>query len=268
MKEIWARRSPEEKEVYLRNSFLSKGSLERGRCTREQESVKKQLVESLRRFYATSEGRAIIKAAWEKAAEVNRARQRSEEENTRRANSVRAFYASEASVGARQRISEASRRARLLESEETKQRRTESVRISHSTEEYKKRMSLLLKNYLVNLEGARKADYLRTLFKGNKEATEPELALEAFLNNKYPNRWLYNGNGNQNVTIGGRIPDFVEANGNRVIEVFGYYWHEESEVEQRIEHYGKYGYNCFVLWDFECDSQEALVNLTRWIGGG
>jgi len=83
--------------------------------------------------------------------------------------------------------------------------------------------------------------------------SEPELFLGMFLEEYFSCRWGYNGGGEQGVVIGRKIPDYTNINGKKsVIEVFGRYWHSEDEVEPLIAHYKKYGYDCLVLWDYEC----------------
>lgn len=78
---------------------------------------------------------------------------------------------------------------------------------------------------------------------------------------------MYNGNGKQNIIIGGKIPDYVRMDGKKqVIEVFGTYWHNEEEEEERIEHYRKYGYDCLVIWEWDCYLWDKLKpKLGSWI---
>jgi len=84
-----------------------------------------------------------------------------------------------------------------------------------------------------------------------------ELFLGLWLEEYYPGEWKYNGRGKDVVIIGGRIPDFININGKKeVIEVFGIYWHSESDVEQRKVDYKKYGFDCKVIWDYECFPSE------------
>jgi len=81
----------------------------------------------------------------------------------------------------------------------------------------------------------------------------PETLFGFWLDENFPNEWKYNGDGSQKVIIGRKIPDFVNVDGKKgVIEIFGTYWHDELEVGEKIEHYNRFGYNCLVLWDYEC----------------
>lgn len=97
--------------------------------------------------------------------------------------------------------------------------------------------------------------------------SEPEFFLGVYLEGKYPREWAYNGNGEQNVSIGGRIPDFININGRRaVIEVLGTYHHPEEDFEGKREHYRKYGYDCFVLWHYECYFPGDIERVLRGSG--
>lgn len=60
--------------------------------------------------------------------------------------------------------------------------------------------------------------------------------------------------------IGGKVPDFVNINGQkRLIELFGDYWHgeertgrtKEEEEKQRIDHFARFGYQTLIIWQHE-----------------
>lgn len=85
-----------------------------------------------------------------------------------------------------------------------------------------------------------------------KRPTLPELFLGSYLENKFPGQWTYNGFGRSGVAIGTKIPDFIRLDSRKeVIEVFGSYWHIESEVEDIKSFYLKFGYLCMVVWDYQ-----------------
>ena len=91
--------------------------------------------------------------------------------------------------------------------------------------------------------------------------TEPELFLGMYLEKYFPGKWAYNGDGNQNVVVGRRTPDFVRLDGKKqVIEVLGGlgWWHFEEGVEGKIERYKKYGYDCIVVLGYDCYLKEEL----------
>jgi G:T-mismatch repair DNA endonuclease (very short patch repair protein) len=68
----------------------------------------------------------------------------------------------------------------------------------------------------------------------------------------------YNGDFSQKVVIDCKIPDFVNLNGkNKVIEVFGDYWHGYNKGDgllneyNIIQDYKKVGFDCLVLWEHD-----------------
>jgi len=83
----------------------------------------------------------------------------------------------------------------------------------------------------------------------------PEVILGIYLDENFPGRTGYNGDGRLGIKIGGKTPDFPFINREKkVIEMlggFGYYHFWEDE-EILIEHYKKYGYQCIVVWEWDC----------------
>jgi len=89
----------------------------------------------------------------------------------------------------------------------------------------------------------------------------PEGALERYLNRNFPGRIGYNGDGRLGINIGGKIPDFVYLDGNKkVIEVLGGvgYYHFLEDEELKKAHYKEYGYECIVIWEWDCYDPEGL----------
>lgn len=97
-----------------------------------------------------------------------------------------------------------------------------------------------------------------------EKPTMPELSLGAYLERHFPNRWAYNGDGSQNLVIGGKVPDFVNVDGEKeVIEVLGGigYFHFLDDEEAKKVHYGKYGYACIVVFEWDCYIPEELSKI-------
>lgn len=83
--------------------------------------------------------------------------------------------------------------------------------------------------------------------------SEPEIRLGALLEKHHPGTWAYNGRYGQGIAIGGKVPASVRRDGiKQVIEVFGQYWHDENEAVQRKQYFRSYGYDCVIVWDYEC----------------
>lgn len=56
--------------------------------------------------------------------------------------------------------------------------------------------------------------------------------------------------GDGQLVIGGKLPDFWDG-GGRLVEVYGDYWHRGQDPRERIDLFGWYGYECFVIWEHE-----------------
>jgi very-short-patch-repair endonuclease len=99
----------------------------------------------------------------------------------------------------------------------------------------------------------------------NLRPNKTELKLQALLNEVAPNDYRYTGDGS--MIIGGKLPDFVNANGQKkVIELLGRYWHNPEEVPARMARFKECGWDCLVIWDDEFKNLETLkakiVNFT------
>lgn len=69
--------------------------------------------------------------------------------------------------------------------------------------------------------------------------------------------FLYVGNGY--TFINGRNPDFIDFGKKQIIEVFGNYWHEKQEMEDRISHFAKYGYRTLIVWENELSNEDTVI---------
>jgi hypothetical protein len=117
-------------------------------------------------------------------------------------------------------------------------------------------------------------DYARRCIQGlSLRPNELELRLQKLLDRLVPHEYKYTGDGSR--IIAGKLPDFVNINGQRkIIELFGRNWHDPEEVPQRMACFKPYGWNCLVIWDDEFKDMETLkakvVNFTShdptWIG--
>ena len=94
----------------------------------------------------------------------------------------------------------------------------------------------------------------------NKKPTQPEKETGSIVQNLIPNEYKYNGNFNLGITIGGKIPDFVNVNGKKkAIDLFGDYWHEGEDPQVRIDLFKKYGWELLVIWEHELKDKDAVI---------
>ena len=91
-------------------------------------------------------------------------------------------------------------------------------------------------------------------------------SIEHFVDDNTPPLILYTGDGKHFYTFkDGRHknPDFYVQGSNRVIELFGSYWHRGEYPEELIAKYAEIGIVCLVMWEEEIISspQEALQKI-------
>ena len=66
--------------------------------------------------------------------------------------------------------------------------------------------------------------------------------------------------------IDGKNPDFISKTKNKIIEVFGDYWHSEQitnlpndiHVNNVITHYSKNGYDTLIIWEHEFKNMNSI----------
>lgn len=93
---------------------------------------------------------------------------------------------------------------------------------------------------------------------GGKSPNKAEALLNRILKTNFPREWKFVGDGK--VIIEGKCPDFININGRKlIIELFGKYWHDDSEVEPRKRLFAKYGYKTLILWDYEIKNEDYVV---------
>ena len=160
----------------------------------------------------------------------------------------------------------------------SKREKEEWLRKSFHNPEMEEKRVQGIKRYLASLSEEEMAKRLRKSFlskkaikKSGEPLTTPETFLALYLEGRAPKQWAYNGSGEKTSYLntlgysGLKRPDFVNMSGRKiVIEVFGTYWHSEDEVEEKIRYYRKFGFDCIVLWDYECYLWEDLGKKLDW----
>lgn len=89
-----------------------------------------------------------------------------------------------------------------------------------------------------------------------------ELALGVLLDREFPGVYRFNDFA---FTVYGKIPDFVDEAGHRIIELYGEYWHREhgQTAAERIRLFVSCGYRTLVVWDYELQDEPTLVARLR-----
>ena len=103
--------------------------------------------------------------------------------------------------------------------------------------------------------------YLKFFLKtSNITPNKPEKLLNKLLNKILPKTYTFVGNGK--LIVGSFCPDFVNKDNNKIIEVFGCYWHKCQECGfgkrklkpkdvGRLKEYKKAGYKTLIIWEHE-----------------
>lgn len=96
----------------------------------------------------------------------------------------------------------------------------------------------------------------RIIARGKARPNKKEVELLCLLDKLKPNQWKYVGGGD--ILIGRKNPDFINIDGEHVLEFFGNYWHTGENPQDRIDHFAKYGYICHVIWESELKNINVL----------
>jgi len=103
-----------------------------------------------------------------------------------------------------------------------------------------------------------------------------ELKLNSIIQHLSTN-YEYNGDFRRGIAIGGKIPDWVNVNGEKkLIELLGHGWHIQNQwfkvplsktEDYIINHYKKYGWGCLTISDYELKNETLLGDkINKFIG--
>jgi len=121
------------------------------------------------------------------------------------------------------------------------------------SEEHRKKISDAKKENYRDPEHCRKMGVAWGL-KPNK----PETLLGKLLEDMYPGEWKYTGD--FSFTINGKAPDFANINGQKkLIELFGSYWHEGHDPQDRIAIFKPFGFDTIVIWEHELKDLKGVT---------
>lgn len=124
-----------------------------------------------------------------------------------------------------------------------------------------KHSKLISELRLKNPEWTRKI-MIANAIKPNK----PEMMLNNILDTIQPNVWSYVGDGS--FLVGNKCPDFHSNKEDKVIELFGDYWHKKDEEDGRIKYFKDNGFDCLIIWEHELSDFSTLLHkLVPFIGG-
>jgi len=103
-------------------------------------------------------------------------------------------------------------------------------------------------------------------------AKNPNNPEQQFINIIKKHNLPYKYNKRGETVINGKIPDFINTDGKKeVVEIFGHLWHsplwnykfkgaiKNKGYNETIKHYKKQGYNCIIIWDYELDNENLVL---------
>ena len=83
--------------------------------------------------------------------------------------------------------------------------------------------------------------------------------LDLLLQQIVPNQYKYNGDGRV-MSIGTKLPDFVNEKRKKLIQFNGDFWHQDVEKDRkRLQEFQKHGYETLVVWQSELLHNKELV---------
>jgi len=255
-KERWGKMSEEDKDAYLRTSFHSKESIRKMTETTRQ-IWKNKTPEEIEKHVRSSFLRPEVYAASRKTLRRHLANMSSEEKKVvykSQLEGSRNFWSSPQGEVAREKLRSTVSQIWSDKSPEERQRWLSSSCQSPEANEARKAFWKNLSDEDRRAFGQRvvESKIERGTLADGKTPNFEEYFLGMYLETLYPGMFEYNGSGFGKKVIGRRIPDFISRNGeNIVVELFGTYWHPESDEKDRIDHYSKFGYKCVVIWDYE-----------------
>lgn len=104
--------------------------------------------------------------------------------------------------------------------------------------------------------GVDRDERIRAILRASRiSPNKAELLLFNHINGTHPTYTL-NVSGE---VIAGFVPDYVDHNQKKVIELFGERWHPKSDEERKVGRYAEHGWQCLVIWWKELKDEEALL---------
>lgn len=110
------------------------------------------------------------------------------------------------------------------------------------------------------------SEFLALVMKSNRiKPNKKELALLAIIK-QISLPYQYVGGGE--FILGGKCPDYLNTDGQKkLIELFGDYWHQGQDPQERIDYFSQYGFQTLIIWESELGNparvEEKLLRFNR-----
>jgi G:T-mismatch repair DNA endonuclease (very short patch repair protein) len=141
------------------------------------------------------------------------------------------------------------------------------------SEASKAKMAAAQKKSKAKRTEVQKANFLRKwAVSNNLSPNKQELVLNTLIQRYFPKEFKLNVKGG--IVIAGKIPDFVNCNGKKVlIELFGDYWHSKKitgntptqEEAQRRKVFSEYGFKTAIIWEHELRDKKLVLSKIKLV---
>ncbi len=101
---------------------------------------------------------------------------------------------------------------------------------------------------------------IQAIIKGSHlKPNKQEKKLNKIIQKLFPGEYKLNVKANI-MTLGGKVPDFVNINGKKkLIEFYGEHWHQEEDSQKRIDYFKQFGWDTLVIWGNELKGEIKLL---------
>ena len=231
--------SKEKMSISLKDAFAKPEYKEKNLKMRQDPKFREKQSNSMKIYYEN-----------EVNLEKHRETQRSPEARNNKSKAIKENWKFEE---VRKRHSEGAIKA--FSNPEVIERLSKGIKLAKNTPEFKAAQSKR------STEQWKDEEYIKKVMEViNKNPNKKEKQLQEILNQIFPNEYAYNGNFECGFTLMGKIPDFVNVNGQKkVIELYGDYWHRNDNPQDRIDLFEELGYECIVIWEAELEDKEKLI---------
>lgn len=146
-------------------------------------------------------------------------------------------------------------------SNKTRRRMSESAKKLWKSKNRRLNIKRKTKEFWNNPENKR--NRIKLIFKAFKlKQNKTEKILQLLLNKIFPRKYKFVGDGK--LIIDHFCPDFIDTKNNKIIELFGKYWHTKKGAKikdkKRIVTYSSHGYKTLIIWDYELNDLKKLEN--------
>jgi hypothetical protein len=252
----WSSMSKEDKDAYLKRSFLSEeAKVKSKKATRQiwADKTPEQIKEHVSASFLSPEAKRKSKDGYRKFIAELAGEERLEFFEHKRQGIVEFWK----SPGGEEAIKVLRRKGSEAWLNKSPKEKEEWLRSSFHSESSREKV----RDYWETMSEEARRAFGESVFSSKKNrgtlADGKSINMEEFLlgfhlESLYPGVFSYNGSGHGVKVIGRKIPDFISKNGERiVVELFGRYWHGLNEEGPIIEYYKGFGYRCIVIWDFD-----------------